>query len=105
MNNPSPVSLSQKNRVSRCRGAPLYASLMYRGILRSGYGACCAITPRTKPEQDAMIQECARAGCLKRKNISSLALLDAARLDKVNGYICAKPGHLVDFGSIGGGGG
>lgn len=34
--------------------------------------------------QDAMIQECARSGCLKRKNISGLAVMDSSRLDKVS---------------------
>lgn len=35
--------------------------------------------------QDAMIQECARAGCLKRKNIANLAVMDGSRLNKVGG--------------------
>lgn len=30
-----------------------------------------------------MIEECARAGCLKRSNLSGLAILDGARLNKV----------------------
>lgn len=34
--------------------------------------------------QDAMIQECARTGCLKRENIYGLAVMDTGRLDKVS---------------------
>lgn len=33
--------------------------------------------------QDAMVQECLRSGCLKRKDLSNLAVMDASRLDKV----------------------
>ncbi|CAN0373488.1 unnamed protein product [Pylaiella littoralis] len=33
--------------------------------------------------KNSMIQECARAGCLKRNNLSGLAILDGARLNKM----------------------
>lgn len=33
--------------------------------------------------QTAMIQECDRAGCLKKNNISHLAIIETGRLNKV----------------------
>lgn len=37
----------------------------------------------TSVAQEAMIQECVRAGFLKRNNLSGLILMDEARLEKV----------------------
>ncbi|CAN0178573.1 unnamed protein product [Ascophyllum nodosum] len=45
--------------------------------------------------KDAMVQECIRSGCLKRKSLSNLAVMDASRLDKMYDFF-ATCGWVTD---------